>query len=249
MTILPHSMLAPARPARLVERRSRATSISVLAVLADAVVIVGVLRCCRVGLSPHGLRRSSGHCAASSASASSRRVRSCCRESSAASMTLNHYLDFRPHLRRVFTYWNITFVTLLALAFLTQVTRDYSRASMLLFYVTGLPAIMRGALRAGLDRGPRQQGRARHGATRVPDRQRRGYQRLRAALSAVEFRPAYGWRGAADAAQLVRHSARSGARRSPPTFVRRSTPRARCGPTPSISSRRGPRPRRSTLRR
>jgi Undecaprenyl-phosphate glucose phosphotransferase len=55
---------------------------------------------------------------------------------------LAHYLDFKPHLRRAFTYWNVTFVALLALAFVTQVTVEYSRGSMLLFYVIGLPAII-----------------------------------------------------------------------------------------------------------
>ena len=52
---------------------------------------------------------------------------------------LTHYLAFRPHLRRVFNYWNVTFVALLALAFLTRLMEDYSRASMVLFYV-GRPA-------------------------------------------------------------------------------------------------------------
>jgi Undecaprenyl-phosphate glucose phosphotransferase len=55
---------------------------------------------------------------------------------------LAHYLAFRPHLRRVFNYWNITFVALLALAFLTRLIEDYSRASMVLFYITGLPALL-----------------------------------------------------------------------------------------------------------
>ena len=46
-------------------------------------------------------------------------------------------------LRRAFTYWNITFVTLLALAFLTRADRTTIRArSMLLFYVIGLPAVV-----------------------------------------------------------------------------------------------------------
>jgi hypothetical protein len=53
-----------------------------------------------------------------------------------------HYLAFRPHLRRVFNYWNVTFVALLALAFLTRLMEDYSRASMVLFYVAGLPALL-----------------------------------------------------------------------------------------------------------
>jgi Undecaprenyl-phosphate glucose phosphotransferase len=54
---------------------------------------------------------------------------------------LSEYLSFRPHVRRVFANWNITFVALLALAFVARVTVDYSRGSMLLFYVIGLPAI------------------------------------------------------------------------------------------------------------
>ena len=55
---------------------------------------------------------------------------------------LTHYLVFRPHLRRAFNYWNVTFVVILALAFLTRVTEDYSRGSMVLFYFAGLPAIL-----------------------------------------------------------------------------------------------------------
>jgi len=55
---------------------------------------------------------------------------------------LSHYLAFRPHLRRVFRYWNVTFVALLALAFLTRLMEDYSRGSMVLFYVSGLPALL-----------------------------------------------------------------------------------------------------------
>ena len=39
-------------------------------------------------------------------------------------------------------YWNMTFVALLALAFLTRLMDDYSRASMVLFYVAGLPAML-----------------------------------------------------------------------------------------------------------
>jgi exopolysaccharide biosynthesis polyprenyl glycosylphosphotransferase len=55
---------------------------------------------------------------------------------------LTHYLRFRPHLRRAFNYWNVTFVVLLAIAFLTRITEDYSRGSMVLFYFGGLPAVL-----------------------------------------------------------------------------------------------------------
>ena len=55
---------------------------------------------------------------------------------------LTHYLRFRPHLRRAFNYWHVTFVVLLAIAFLTRITEDYSRGSMVLFYFAGLPAVL-----------------------------------------------------------------------------------------------------------
>ena len=87
---------------------------------------------------------------------------------------------------------------------------DYSRASMLLFYVIGPAGVMLTRYALVLDRDPRQQGRAGHRAARVPDRQQRGHQRLRAALSAVEFRAAYRRRGAVDAARAVGDARRSG---------------------------------------
>jgi Undecaprenyl-phosphate glucose phosphotransferase len=56
--------------------------------------------------------------------------------------SLAHYLSFKPHVRRVFTLWNVTFLCLLALGFLTRAMEDYSRGSIVLFYLVGLPAIM-----------------------------------------------------------------------------------------------------------
>jgi Undecaprenyl-phosphate glucose phosphotransferase len=140
MTILPHSLLATARPAHRWSSIAR-YGISVLAVLADAALIVGL--CVAVGWTYHlvaygdfePLRSFAGvGLIAAGTFVLPGVVR--------GEYDITHYLDFRPHLRRVFTYWNVTFVALLALAFLTQVTRDYSRASMLLFYVMGLPALM-----------------------------------------------------------------------------------------------------------
>jgi hypothetical protein len=55
---------------------------------------------------------------------------------------LTHYLAFRPHLRRAFNYWHVTIVALLVLGFLTRLTEDYSRGSLVLFYLAGLPAVL-----------------------------------------------------------------------------------------------------------
>ncbi len=93
----------------------------------------------------------------------------------------------------------------------------------------------RGPLRARANGRARQQGRARRRPARVPDRQRRGHFGLRAALSAVEFRAAYGRRRAADAARTRSPRARSVGRRSKPTCARRSRARARCAPMRSSS--------------
>jgi Undecaprenyl-phosphate glucose phosphotransferase len=55
---------------------------------------------------------------------------------------LPNYLSFKPHIRRVFTLWNITFLCLLTLGFLAKMTDVYSRGTMILFYAGGLPALL-----------------------------------------------------------------------------------------------------------
>jgi Undecaprenyl-phosphate glucose phosphotransferase len=55
---------------------------------------------------------------------------------------LPNYLSFKPHIRRVFTLWNVTFLCLLTLGFLAKMTDIYSRGTMILFYAGGLPAIL-----------------------------------------------------------------------------------------------------------
>ena len=55
---------------------------------------------------------------------------------------LPNYLTFKPHVRRVFTLWNIMFLCLLTLGFLAKMTDVYSRGTMILFYAGGLPAIL-----------------------------------------------------------------------------------------------------------
>jgi Undecaprenyl-phosphate glucose phosphotransferase len=140
MTILPHSLLVAAQPSRRWSAFARYT-VSAASVLADAAVIISL--CVALGWIYHRVVYGEVEPPRSFASVGFM----------AAGLfvlpgilrgeyDLAHYLDFRPHLRRAFTYWNVTFVTLLALAFLTQVTVEYSRGSMLLFYVLGLPAIV-----------------------------------------------------------------------------------------------------------
>ena len=148
---------------------------------------------------------------------------------------LTHYLSFRPHARRAFTYWNITFVALLTLAFVTRALEDYSRASMILFYLAGLPAVVltRYALVSTVMLGSKVGLVTAQRVFLIGSGE--DICGVRAALSAVEFRAAHRRRRAADAARLVRHArgAAPGARsRSAPA---RSIPRACCGRTRSIS--------------
>jgi len=55
---------------------------------------------------------------------------------------VSHYLSFKAHVSRVITLWNITLLCLLMLGFLIKTTGGYSRGAIILFYVTGLPAIL-----------------------------------------------------------------------------------------------------------
>jgi Undecaprenyl-phosphate glucose phosphotransferase len=55
---------------------------------------------------------------------------------------LTHYLSFKPHIRRAMTLWNIALLCLLMLGFLIKTTGEYSRGAIILFYLTGLPAIL-----------------------------------------------------------------------------------------------------------
>lgn len=51
------------------------------------------------------------------------------------------YLEFKRHPERIARYWNLTFVGLIALAFLTKTTDIHSRGWLILFYAGGFPAI------------------------------------------------------------------------------------------------------------
>ena len=140
MTILPHSILVAARPARWWSAFAR-YSIGIVSVLADAAVIIAVS--VLIGLAYHLAAYGSigplrGFVAVGASAASIFVLPALFR----GEYELNHYLSFRSHARRAFAYWNITFVALLALAFVTRALDDYSRASMILFYVMGLPAVV-----------------------------------------------------------------------------------------------------------
>lgn len=55
---------------------------------------------------------------------------------------LANFFAFRPHLRRSIQLWNVTFVCLLALAFLAQVTVIYSRGWIILFYISTICVLL-----------------------------------------------------------------------------------------------------------
>ena len=244
MTILPHSLLVAAQPSRRWSAFAR-YAVSVASVLADAVVIVGRLRRGRLGLPSRGLWR--GRAAA--------QPRQCRSHGGGPVRAAGHRpRRIRPDALPGFQAAPAAHVHLLERHFRHAARARVPHAGdggvfarLDAAVLCDRPAVDRShPLCAGLDRDPRQQGRPGHRAARVPDRQRRGHQRLRAALSAVEFRTAHRRRRAVDAPRLRPPPARRGARRSPPICVRRSTPRARCGRMRSTSCRPGRRPARST---
>jgi Undecaprenyl-phosphate glucose phosphotransferase len=140
MTILPHSMLAVTRPLRWWIAFAR-YAVSVTAVVADIVIVVGISTL--MGLIYH-----------KAAYGDVGPLRSFIGVGATAAgifvlpgifrgeYDLTHFLTFRPHIRRAFTYWHVTIVSLLVLGFLTRLTEDYSRGSLVLFYLAGLPAIL-----------------------------------------------------------------------------------------------------------
>ena len=49
---------------------------------------------------------------------------------------LPNFFSFKPHARRTIQLWNVTLICLLMLGFLAQISVEYSRAWIVLFYVT-----------------------------------------------------------------------------------------------------------------
>jgi Undecaprenyl-phosphate glucose phosphotransferase len=140
MTFMPHSLLVGAHPSRRWVTFARHT-VSVVSVLADTLAILGVS--ILMGSLYHVVvygdtGRIASFLGVGATAAGLFVLPGIFR----GEYELAHYLSFRPHLRRVFNYWNITFVALLTLAFVTRALEDYSRASMILFYLAGLPAVV-----------------------------------------------------------------------------------------------------------
>jgi Undecaprenyl-phosphate glucose phosphotransferase len=55
---------------------------------------------------------------------------------------LPNFFNFKPHGRRTIQLWNVTLICLLMLGFLARIGVDYSRAWIVLFYVTTLIALI-----------------------------------------------------------------------------------------------------------
>jgi Undecaprenyl-phosphate glucose phosphotransferase len=55
---------------------------------------------------------------------------------------LPNFFSFKPHGRRTIQLWNVTLICLLMLGFLAQISVDYSRAWIVLFYATTLVALI-----------------------------------------------------------------------------------------------------------
>lgn len=55
---------------------------------------------------------------------------------------LGNFLSVAPHTRRTLQLWNVTFVGLLLVAFFGKVTEEYSRGWLLLYFTTGLAALL-----------------------------------------------------------------------------------------------------------
>jgi Undecaprenyl-phosphate glucose phosphotransferase len=56
--------------------------------------------------------------------------------------SLPNFFTFKPHLRRSIQLWNVTFICLLTLGFLAQITVIYSRGWILLFYGVTICALL-----------------------------------------------------------------------------------------------------------
>src|SRR5271169_2163646 len=55
---------------------------------------------------------------------------------------LPNFFAFKPHGRRTIQLWNVTLICLLMLGFLTQISAEYSRGWIVLFYATTLAALI-----------------------------------------------------------------------------------------------------------
>jgi polysaccharide biosynthesis protein PslA len=59
-----------------------------------------------------------------------------------AEYNLRNFFAFKPHLRRSIQLWNVTFICLLGLGFLAQVSAVYSRGWILSFFVSTICVLL-----------------------------------------------------------------------------------------------------------
>jgi hypothetical protein len=55
---------------------------------------------------------------------------------------LANFFAFKPHLRRAFQFWNLTFICLLAVGFMAKISVIYSRGWMVLFYASTICVLL-----------------------------------------------------------------------------------------------------------
>src|SRR5208282_1048529 len=55
---------------------------------------------------------------------------------------LPNFFAFKPHARRTIQLWNVTLICLLMLGFLAQISVDYSRGWIVLFYIATLAGLI-----------------------------------------------------------------------------------------------------------
>jgi Undecaprenyl-phosphate glucose phosphotransferase len=55
---------------------------------------------------------------------------------------LANFFAFKPHLRRAFQFWNLTFICLLAVGFMSKISVVYSRGWILLFYASTICVLL-----------------------------------------------------------------------------------------------------------
>jgi FlaA1/EpsC-like NDP-sugar epimerase len=59
-----------------------------------------------------------------------------------AEYNLRNFFAFKPHLRRAFQFWNLTFICLLAVGFMSKISVIYSRGWIVLFYASTICVLL-----------------------------------------------------------------------------------------------------------
>ena len=147
---------------------------------------------------------------------------------------LPNFFAFKSHARRTIQLWNVTLICLLMLGFLTQqITVDYSRGWIVLFYCATLAGLI--VLRFVMVRVTELAREAGLISTQadLSDRHRREYRRFRQSLRTVDARRHRRRLPLSDAGRRRPHRRRRGAKRSIATSPKRSRACAASSPTRS----------------